>query len=210
MDIHVYSSGNTPVFYVLDNAENVLALWERIGRSRTLVSVPVEDWNASLSPWPAPAVRKGEKDFSGGADSFLPLLTDAVSRVEEKLSASPAERGLIGYSLAGLFSLYAAISTDLFSLAASVSGSLWYPGWLEWLQEQKIREGSSVYLSLGNRESRAGSPLMRSVGTNTTQTLLWLRQQSCRSEYEVNPGGHFSDPIGRMAKAILWLSPLQQ
>ena len=210
MDIHVFSTGCSPVLYVLDSAETVLALWDRIGRSRTLVSVPVEDWNASLSPWKAPALRTGEAEFSGGADVFLTLLSFGVSRVEAELPFEVTQRGLIGYSLAGLFSLYAAATSDFFSLIASVSGSLWFPGWTDWLEKRSLAPGKSVYLSLGNRESRAGNPVMRSVGANTAETLRWLRQQPCRSEYEINPGGHFSDPVGRMAKAVSWLTDSHQ
>ena len=206
MEIHIYTANVSPVLYVLDNAENVLALWNRTERSCTLVSVPVADWNVSLSPWKAPALRKGEADFSGGADRFLASLSHGVRRIEAELPFEVTQRGIVGYSLAGLFALYAAITSDLFSLAASVSGSLWFPGWVEWLERRSMPSGKSVYLSLGNRESRAGNPVMRSVGVNTADTLRWLRRQSCRSEYEINPGGHFSDPIGRMAKAVSWLS----
>lgn len=36
--------------------------------------------------------------------------------------------GIAGYSLAGLFALYALYKTDVFTRVASMSGSLWFPG----------------------------------------------------------------------------------
>ena len=35
-----------------------------------------------------------------------------------------------------------------------------------------------------------------------------LREKGAETTFELNPGGHFSDPVGRLAKGIRWI--LQQ
>ena len=39
-----------------------------------------------------------------------------------------------GYSLAGLFSLWAAYQTDVFSGFAAASPSVWFPGFIEYMK----------------------------------------------------------------------------
>ena len=92
----------------------------------TLVALHGLDWNAALSPWPAEKVFRAGEDFAGGAPAFLLELTEAIIPAVEK--ACPGRRLLVGYSLGGLFAVYAALNTAAFQGVASVSGSMWFDG----------------------------------------------------------------------------------
>ena len=70
--------------------------------------------------------------------------------------------------------------TDFFGCAASVSGSLWYPGFAPYLQGRLPRPAQAVYLSLGDREPLGGPALMRTVGTATEAAAALLRQNGRR------------------------------
>ena len=86
------------------------------GQSFCLKAVKVDNWNKDLSPWPAPAVF-GRDDFGAGAEETLAyLLTEAVPH---KIN-SPQKVYIGGYSLAGLFALWAGYQTDVFSGIAHV------------------------------------------------------------------------------------------
>ena len=86
------------------------------------------NWQKDMCPWDSPALIKNEKDFIGGADEYLFLLEkEIIPRAVEILGEEPTYYALAGYSLAGLFALYAGYRSSLFSRIASVSGSLWYP-----------------------------------------------------------------------------------
>lgn len=61
---------------------------------------------------------------------------------------------LIGYSLAGLFALWTAYETDIFSAIASCSGSLWFEQWDEYVLHHQIKHESNIYLSLGGKEEK--------------------------------------------------------
>ena len=81
-----------------------------------------------------------------------------------KLAEDPGKNYYIGgYSLAGLFALWAACQTDLFRGVAAASPSMWFPGFLEYIKEHPIRSGR-VYLSLGDREEKTRNPVMATVG----------------------------------------------
>lgn len=98
----------------------------------TVAAVEGVDWNRKLTPWPAPPVARGQPEFGGGADTLLGELAGRIlPEVEAELR--PSARWIAGYSLAGLFAVYAALSTRLFARVASVSGSMWYPGFSDWI-----------------------------------------------------------------------------
>ena len=109
------------------------------------IAAKVEDWNHELSPWKTPAVF-GNEDFGDGAartlEQILTLCTD-----KSKIYY------IGGYSLAGLFSLWAAYQTDIFSGVAAASPSVWFPGFIAYMKEHEINS-ETVYLSLGDREKK--------------------------------------------------------
>ena len=173
-------------------------------RAFHLAEVPVADWDKDLSPWRAPALR-GEGEFGGGADAFLQKLEEALPRVRS-LAASDGPCYLAGYSLAGLFAVYALFRSAAFAGAASVSGSLWFPGFAEFsASHEPPRIPERVYFSLGDRESRTRNTLLCRTEDLTRALSAKLRERGTESVFELNPGGHFQDAEGRVAKALAWL-----
>lgn len=158
-----------------------------------LIAVKVNDWNKDLSPWDAPPVFGSER-FGNGADGFLkeilPLCTD-----RSKIYF------IGGYSLAGLFALWAAYQTDTFAGVAAASPSIWFPRFTDYMRKYPIRL-RRVYLSLGDREERTRNPVLATVGTRITEAHGLLRAQGVDCVLEWNPGNHFQDPDKRTAKAF--------
>ena len=77
-----------------------------------LVSVSDLDWDTDLSPWPADFIMHGG-GFGGGADGYARFLTgDVIPFAEGILGVS--RRVVAGYSMGGLFALYAPYVTDAF------------------------------------------------------------------------------------------------
>ena len=169
-----------------------------------LAAFEVTDWNRDLSPWAAPPVF-GKVPFGGGAEETLRLLTDRLlPELRSRLALGEDTKLCIGgYSLAGLFALWAATRTDLFSGVAAASPSVWFPGWIEYVKTHPIRAGK-VYLSLGDREERAKTPLMAAVGDCIREQYALLRADHTVT-LEWNPGNHFVDSDLRCAKGIAWV-----
>ena len=167
-------------------------------------AIPVENWNDALSPWETPAVW-GKQGFGGKAADTLCFLTEQVIPTLEQRFHLPENVKIIlgGYSLAGLFALWASTQTDLFYGVAATSPSVWFPGWMEFEQQRPIQT-QRVYLSLGDKEERTKNIVMAAVGDNirTLHSRLAERGTDCTLEW--NSGGHFKDADLRTAKAFRW------
>lgn len=169
-----------------------------------LLVVDPGDWNDALSPWPAPACFRGGGAFGGHADRFLQTLTESILPAAERtLGLAPARRALCGYSLAGLFALYALYRTDRFIHIASASGSLWYDGFPDFLRANAPRvPNARVRLSLGDREEFTKNPRLSAVGAATRETVQILRARHLDVTLTMNPGNHFFEPNARLSRLI--------
>ena len=169
-----------------------------------LAAFEVKDWNRELSPWEAPPVF-GKVPFGGGAAETLAFLTGRLlPELRSQLPGNGIALCIGGYSLAGLFALWAATKTGLFSGAAAASPSVWFPGWIDYVTEHPIHAGT-VYLSLGDREDRAKNPVMARVA-DCIRAQYALLQADHRVTLEWNPGNHFQDSELRTARAFCWVA----
>lgn len=177
------------------------------GMSFRLAAVMVDDWNRDLSPWEAARVfRKGD-DFAGGAAEYLSQLTETAAEAEQTLGFVPGFRGIAGYSLAGLFAVWALYQTDRFDRAASMSGSLWFDGFTEFMEHHRPRKlPEKLYLSVGEREKLTKNARMADVESCTFRTAELFRGYGTDVRFEKNPGGHFEDPDGRIARGLRWIA----
>ena len=167
-------------------------------------AIPVESWNDELSPWEAPAVW-GKESFGGNAADTLRFLTEQVVPTLKQQFNLPENVKIIlgGYSLAGLFALWASTQTNLFYGVAAASPSVWFPDWMEFEQQRPIQT-QHIYLSLGDKEEHTKNAVMAVVGDNirTLHSQLIARGADCTFEW--NSGGHFKDADLRTAKAFQW------
>ena len=170
------------------------------GQSFCLKAVKVDSWNKDLSPWPAPAVF-GREDFGAGAEETLAyLLKEAVPQNIDL----PKKVYIGGYSLAGLFALWAGYQTEVFSGIAAASPSIWFPGFTEYMKENELH-ARAVYLSLGDREERTRNPVMARVGDAIREAYAHLQETGVDCVLEWNKGNHFKEPDLRTARAFAWV-----
>ena len=74
----------------------------------TLVAVSNLEWDHDMSPWAIPPISEKDTPCTGGADDYLDLLLHRIlPEAEKALPGIPSWRGIAGYSLAGLFAVYA-------------------------------------------------------------------------------------------------------
>lgn len=173
----------------------------------TLVAISDLDWNHDMAPWDSPAAFKNGEPFTGGADGYLRLLVEEIiPRAEKELAGPPAWRGIVGYSLAGLFALYTIYQTDVFSRVGCMSGSLWFPGFKEYvLSHEPKRWPDCIYFSLGDREAKTRNPILKTVQENTEEIQTFYQNKGIDTVFQLNPGNHFVQGIERTAAGIQWL-----
>ena len=167
-------------------------------------AIPVESWNDALSPWEALAVW-GKQGFGGNAADTLRFLTEQVIPSLKQQFDLPENVKIIlgGYSLAGLFALWASTQTNQFYGVAAASPSVWFPGWMEFEQRHPIQT-QHIYLSLGDKEERTKNAVMAAVGDNIRALHSRLTERGTDCTLEWNSGGHFKDADLRTAKAFQW------
>src|SRR5574344_102643 len=224
----VYLMGETDVEAVMSCCTN---------KNFILVGIEGKDWNSPFSPWPEPKLAKNLGPFAGGGSAFLEFVIDKIKPyVDSHFATIPDSEhtALAGYSLAGLLTAYAFASslagshdTDncsvgaVFSRFACMSGSLWFPGGVEFVEkvagaadragvctgEKDDGAGKCaalpvprLYFSLGDREKVSKNALMAQVESCTQKTVKALERY--KPVFEMNSGGHFDDVPARIAKGI--------
>jgi hypothetical protein len=169
---------------------------KRTDKDFYLIAVKVEKWNADLSPWTAPPVFGKEGFGNGAAQTLHTILKYCADRKKTYFIG--------GYSLAGLFALWAAYQTDVFKGVAAASPSMWFPGFADYMRENTIH-AKSVYLSLGDKEEKTRNPVMATVGDRIREAYGLLREHGINVSLEWNQGNHFKDADLRTAKAFAWV-----
>ena len=171
LSIHTQMSSvaGAPIVYLLgDVADNSPV---QVPKGVSLVNVGVDLWEENFSPWWAPRIFAKGPNFGDGAQKTLDtLINQVVPWTESELTEPPAYRVLVGYSLAGLFSLWAGVTqqvacdcqpddattqpgpssqpcaphvdtpTTTFQRIGAVSGSFWFPDLLDYV-DQQLRGG---------------------------------------------------------------------
>lgn len=248
LSIHAQTSSvaGAPVVYLLGDVADNSPI--QVPGGVSLVNVGADLWEENFSPWCAPRVFAKGPNFGDGAQKTLDtLINQVIPWAESELTEQPAYRVLVGYSLAGLFSLWAGVSQQVargcqhdtatapqlstlalsqpgpssqpgaphvdasvatFQRIGAVSGSFWFPGLLDYVDQQL--SGGAVglthaYLSLGDREARTPNPQIMHVRENAELLASKLESAGITSMFELNRGNHFQNVEGRMQKALDWL-----
>ena len=172
-----------------------------------LVLHPVADWNDCLSPWPADPIMKKAEPFGGNADRHLQEITDQIlPELLQTYEMTPEWCGIAGYSLGGLFSIYSMYQTACFDRFVSASGSMWYPGFLNYCRTHAPKkQPQAVYLSLGDAEAKTRHAILKTVQNCTEELAAYYQANEIPVQYELNPGNHFKDAVRRLAKGIAWI-----
>ena len=172
-----------------------------------LVAVSNLKWDHDMTPWYMGPISKHDTPCTGGADDYLKLLLDEIMpEAEALLPGAPAWRGLAGYSLAGLFALYALYQTDVFARAASMSGSFWFEGIMEYVCSNEMkRKPDCLYFSLGDKESSTDNPILNVVQQNTQEIETLCHGKGIETTFVLNSGSHYQACNKRTAAGIHWI-----
>lgn len=169
------------------------------------VFIPVKDWFSDLTPWKVPPVWGKQAFGDGAAQTLKILLEEEIPCLEDEYGKQEGRQYILsGYSLAGLFALWAGMETDFFCGIAAVSPSLWYPGWKKYMESHTPKAGA-IYLSLGKKEEKVRNQIMKQVGDVVRMQHEQLKKAGIATALEWNEGNHFQDSEKRLAKGIAWV-----
>lgn len=209
-----YISGSE-IAYILYPMDGFLDRWIDMAAKKyctTIVVITGMDWQNAFSPWPARGVPAGSPDFRGESSGFLNMLRHSViPSIKSALGCrTNPERTLVGVSMSGLFALWQWIICDTFTNIASLSGSFWYEGFMDWFNTHPIshKSGTAFFL-LGNQEAKSSIREFQSVGVNTATIIDLLKKEGVKVMFQSVPGNHYSNPVPRLdiAFSALYMRP---
>lgn len=211
VDVFQSENPNRPVVYLNTYGREGEAVFRQISAfgdsDFTLVAISGLNWEHDMAPWDIPPISSKDTPCTGGADDYLELLLNEIlPQAEKTVFGTPLWRGIAGYSLAGLFALYSIYRTDVFSRAASVSGSLWFPDFPAFVCSHTPKQTPDcIYFSLGDKEHKTRNPFLQTVRQNTEEMEDFYKQQGIATTFQLNPGNHFQDAALRTAAGIRWI-----
>ena len=213
MQLPIFKQNTNRICYMIlpegikgDLCDGLKELSEKHGIS--IVVIEDVNWNDDLTPWPAVGVFKKAKPFGGKAAAFLDKLThEIIPEAERDLGIEDAERTLLGVSLSGLFAVWSAFNTDAFTNIISISGSLWYDGFIEWMKEQTPSpQLKKICMLLGEKEKNAKEKRMSTVEERTIAAADIMKAKTKAAVvFELVEGTHFSPILPRMDRAMMTL-----
>lgn len=181
----------------------VKALAANATKGFAIVFFDTMEWAKALMPWHDEAVSRDEEVGMHAQDTLIYIEESLVPWLHERFGKLPCIIG--GYSLGGLFALWAARQSTAFGAVAAASPSLWIKGWADFADNRSLN-AQLAYVSLGDREEHCRNQRMARIGDCVRHEHMTLITQlgTSATTLEWNSGGHFGDEAERTAKAFAW------
>ncbi|WP_186580576.1 alpha/beta hydrolase [Aquibacillus kalidii] len=159
-----------PVSYIHDSGDlfnpahsNSLNELEKLfqdGELQEVILVGIESENRlnEYTPWFAKAIEPTKfNDFGGNGDLYLSFIVEKlIPLINQKYSTSVTDTSIIGKSLGGLISIYAAFCyPDHFKKVGCISGSFWFDGILPFMERNELLlNDMKIYMDVGTEEGK--------------------------------------------------------
>lgn len=196
---YTQSERQYPVVYLHDGAKLMMSALNymyrlfREGMLEELIVVGIETSarNREYTPWARPAVTAGREAFGGGGAQYIDEVADRIKPyIDGSFRTDPRSEvtGMIGYSLGGLITLYAAYHrSEVFGRLGMLSPSIWYDGMLDYVQQHTLSpKGQRMYISVGNREGVYKHNMQQQAVNCTLQVYRWLYKQTAEDQLQLD------------------------
>lgn len=155
-----------------------------------LVGIAAYDPLVEYTPWYARALYPGlgHGDFGGRATEYLNLIAHEIKPwIDQNFYTDnrPEMTGIVGKSLGGLVSLFAAyVYPHVFGRIGVMSASLWYEGFIEFMRErQHLSPDLRIYMDIGNLEGLGKANRQRLIQTCTDEAVSILMNNLAESHF---------------------------
>lgn len=168
-----------------------------------LATIELADWMVDLMPWPDGHISRDPEAGKRAQDTLEYVLLSLIPELQQRYGPLPMILG--GYSLGGLFALWASAQSDCFQGIAAASPSVWIKDWIPFAKKHAPM-ADAVYLSLGMQEEHVKNQAIARVGDclRTQYSLLQEQVGPARCTLVWEQGNHFYDNEGRLARAFAW------
>lgn len=126
----------------------------RLSSSVILIGLISNNRLDDYTPWKADALKPGNPDFGGRADSYhQKLFSGILAEIRQQFLLDDTRIAYGGYSLGGLAAVYSLYSGCEVPCVFSICGSFWYPGFTDYCRIQELQNKEClIYLQNGKTE----------------------------------------------------------
>ncbi|MCM3784758.1 alpha/beta hydrolase-fold protein [Neobacillus mesonae] len=194
-----------PVVYIQDGitiVRNCLNLLEHKFRVKELpelilVGIVPNNRNDEYTPWPAKSLSGKSADFGGSGADYVSYVADTLKPYMDRsyrTLITPEHTAMIGASLGGMISMYAAYQRpDIFGRIGAISASMWYEGFLSFIQESEVSSYEQrLYMSVGSLEGIHKESIQKNMVSGTHEayrTLIDKGFPEDKLKFTVEEGG---------------------
>lgn len=122
------------------------------------------------------------------------MIHEIILDSEKRLGIEEAERAILSGSFPGLFSVWSTFETDASAAIISILDSLWYDGFVEWMETQVLSpEIRKVCVLLGEKEKSSNEKRMATVEERAVAAANTLKEKTASRL----PSSWLKKPISR-------------
>lgn len=168
------------------------------------------------SPWYATALSKRFKDFGGKGDVYIRFIVEELKPfIDASFNTDPSVEGtgIMGASLGGLISMYAAcVYPEVFGRIGCISASFWYEDFLEYIVRREISNirSKKIYMDVGSLEGHGKDSRQIFMVSNTKAIYdafleKGIGNENIRLDIDHGASHNYKFFADRFPKAIEWL-----
>ena len=159
------------------------------------------------TPWKANALKPGNPDFGGRADSYHQKLFNGIlAEIRRHYLLDDKRIAYGGYSLGGLAAVYSLYSGCKIPCIFSICGSFWYPGFTDYCRTQDLKNKDClVYLQNGKTEGANHSNRLSKAPFYAEEIHRLIQKEILTTCSIFDPYGHHEALQSRYDSFIKWL-----
>lgn len=159
------------------------------------------------TPWKANALKPGNPDFGGRADSYhQKLFSGILTEIRQHYLLDDKRIAYGGYSLGGLVAVYSLYSNCKIPCVFSICGSFWYPGFTDYCRTQDLKNKDClVYLQNGKTEGANHSNRLSKAPFYSEEIHRLIQKEILSTCSIFDPYGHHEALQSRYDSFIKWL-----
>lgn len=194
-----------PAILLNDGQINYLS---KLSSSVILIGLISNNRLDDYTPWKANALKPGNPDFDGRANSYHQKLFNGIlAEIRQHYLLNDKRIAYGGYSLGGLAAVYSLYSVCEVPCIFSICGSFWYPGFTDFCGTQDLKNKDClVYLQNGKTEGANHSNRLFKAPFYAAEIHRLIQKEILTTCSVFDPHGHHEALKERYAAFADWLA----
>ncbi|RSK10226.1 putative esterase [Streptococcus oralis] len=202
----IYDPNQTYPAILLNDGD--LDFLSSLSESVILVGLSSKNRLDDYTPWKASALRDGTPDFGGQANAYHGhLFGGLLDKLQSLYRLDKDHLAYGGYSLGGLAAVYSLFGFDKVSCVFSICGSFWYPDFVAYCKEQKLKNlDCLLYILNGQTEGAQHTNRLAQAPVYAERIHTSLQKRYPTGQFVFDTYGHHEQVAERFVAFSNWLT----